>query len=199
MKDLPVHNGVEMAEGWPQRIEEAQQHTTYLIGRKRYQRIRYGDEEDDWGADDRSCHDCAATKGQFHVPGCDVERCPRCGGQAISCACPYKDEQKPSSILTARTAVTRFLEQQCEKVERDTLTLLRKAWERMRVHAFVDHGKDELTARQVRKYVLEHFNPGPRKSPGVAALWQQLSANEKMALLKEAFQENTYSRSSRKR
>jgi hypothetical protein len=35
-----VHNGVEMAEGWPQRIEEAQRQTTYSIGGKRYDRIR---------------------------------------------------------------------------------------------------------------------------------------------------------------
>src|SRR5262249_13720317 len=53
----------------------------------------YGDEGDDWGADVRPCHDCAVTKGQFHVPGCDVERCPRCGGQAISCDCPYEGEE----------------------------------------------------------------------------------------------------------
>ena len=31
------------------------------------------------------CHDCAAAKGQFHVPGCDMERCPVCGGQAMLC------------------------------------------------------------------------------------------------------------------
>lgn len=36
---------------------------------------------------DRSCHDCGATKGQFHHPGCDMEECPECHGQAISCAC----------------------------------------------------------------------------------------------------------------
>jgi hypothetical protein len=33
------------------------------------------------------CHDCLATKGNLHSLDCDVERCPRCGGQAISCDC----------------------------------------------------------------------------------------------------------------
>jgi hypothetical protein len=35
------------------------------------------------------CHDCYAEPGQFHIPGCDMEICQRCGGQAISCDCIY--------------------------------------------------------------------------------------------------------------
>lgn len=32
-----------------------------------------------------TCHDCGAGPGQFHHFGCDVERCPICKGQLISC------------------------------------------------------------------------------------------------------------------
>lgn len=85
-------NGVEVLEGWPERIQEAQEIPTYTIGGKEYSRIRYGDESEDWGASKRPCHDCAVIKGQYHVLGCDVERCPVCKGQVISCECPYGDE-----------------------------------------------------------------------------------------------------------
>ena len=35
------------------------------------------------------CHDCNIVnkKGNYHHLGCDMERCPKCGGQLISCGC----------------------------------------------------------------------------------------------------------------
>ena len=33
------------------------------------------------------CHDCNVQLAAKHHPGCDMERCPKCGGQLISCGC----------------------------------------------------------------------------------------------------------------
>lgn len=35
------------------------------------------------------CHDCGAKEGELHNYGCDMERCPFCGGQLATCSCKY--------------------------------------------------------------------------------------------------------------
>ena len=62
-----------------------------IDGRK-YKRIRFGDPEDmsaryiDFDKN-VSCGDCGCHVGGFHHWGCDMEACPKCGHQLISCEC----------------------------------------------------------------------------------------------------------------
>lgn len=77
-----------MVEGWPERIEAAQAILVLSMGGATYGRIRFGSEQDDLGADEHPCRDCRVVKGEFHVPSCDGEECPRCHAQLITCDCP---------------------------------------------------------------------------------------------------------------
>jgi hypothetical protein len=81
----------ECRKQWLEKIKEAQKITYYLLGDKQLPRVRYGEEADDWGADNHSCGDCGVEKGQFHVPSCDIEQCPNCSGQLLSCDCALID------------------------------------------------------------------------------------------------------------
>lgn len=53
-------------------------------------RIPYGSESY-WAEDDAKpllhCHDCGRRIGEVHHPLCDMEQCPVCGHQALSCGC----------------------------------------------------------------------------------------------------------------
>ena len=57
-----------------------------------YEPIRYGDERG-WPRMRDRCGDCNVLAGRVHHHGCDIEHCPRCQRQAITCGCLWKGEE----------------------------------------------------------------------------------------------------------
>jgi rRNA maturation endonuclease Nob1 len=86
-----LYRGVPMIEGWPEKIIAAQEIVSLKLQGRDIPRIRYGKEQSDWNVANTPCHDCRVLVGEFHVPSCDVEECPVCGGQLISCDCEFDD------------------------------------------------------------------------------------------------------------
>jgi hypothetical protein len=81
MAVCPHCNG-EMKEGISCRPD------AIIIGDAAYEPIRWGDERNSqrWVID-FPCRDCATPPGGVHHPGCCVQRCPACLGQALGCEC----------------------------------------------------------------------------------------------------------------
>jgi len=88
-RSFVMYHGMEVHQSIPRQIVEAQRITHYTIDGERFERVRYGDESPEFEA--TVCHDCAVVAEQFHRLGCDWEKCPRCGGQALTCACLYAE------------------------------------------------------------------------------------------------------------
>lgn len=96
-KKPEIVNGTEVRDGWGEWLEDSQANPTYLIDGKPFARVPYGSENPIVRSANPVCRDCAAAPGQFHVPGCCIESCPRCGFQAISCGCfcPFEVDWSP--------------------------------------------------------------------------------------------------------
>jgi hypothetical protein len=100
-EDVDFYNEIFMAVERIADIKLEQSHPVLIIDGLQYPRIPYGLEHEDdqlFSNAAHLCHDCSVITGQFHLFGCDVERCPKCRQQLITCACVclYPDDN-PSS------------------------------------------------------------------------------------------------------
>lgn len=66
------------------------------IDGKIYDRVIGGFFEELEGKPDKKCHDCGINNDgkSMHHFGCDMEECPACGGQLLSCDCDKQNVLK---------------------------------------------------------------------------------------------------------
>ena len=91
-KGFVVFRNVEMPEAFKREflkeIEENYKMGVFVDEKGvKYKRFKYGDSE--WGTPivHEYCPDCAASTDEYHYVGCDIERCPKCYRQFLSCDC----------------------------------------------------------------------------------------------------------------
>lgn len=69
---------------------------------ERLRAIPFGEEQNiPFNRDEREhvhCGDCNVRPGARHHPGCDMEECPRCHGQRISCECLAEGDGREDSL-----------------------------------------------------------------------------------------------------
>ncbi|MFW6323632.1 MAG: hypothetical protein ACOC0U_01085 [Desulfovibrionales bacterium] len=64
-----------------------------MIGSVWFRRIPYGREVSGWAVDFERCPRCNVEEGGMHHPGCELDECPRCRNQYISCACTDEEDE----------------------------------------------------------------------------------------------------------
>jgi hypothetical protein len=92
-----THCGGEMTEGISCLTDPI------VIGGKAYAPIRWGQERRPRHRyEPDECGDCGTPLGGVHHPGCCLERCPACHGQALTCGCFHEPECEFEGTRTSR-------------------------------------------------------------------------------------------------
>lgn len=83
-------------------------------------RMRVGDEG--WVSEGERCPDCGAKFGGLHHFGCDVEQCPECAGQMMSCDCLPLNKESIETEYVYATKTRKDAEEIVRKIKKGEIT-----------------------------------------------------------------------------
>lgn len=103
-EEFVVFQGNIVHRSWPSSLLAAQEIQVVWLNGRSHRRYRYG-EEPMWALSEYgpqpvgACHDCSCLPGQFHGSYCDMEQCPCCEEQFLSCDCEPEADDSDESFL----------------------------------------------------------------------------------------------------
>jgi HEPN domain-containing protein len=106
-REFVTYHGEQVPRTLPAEIIAAQSQTTIELHGKTFNRTPYGSEIL-WGGRPAYCGDCSVTPGQYHLEGCDIEECPRCFHQLITCGCLWGEGRAESELEVREVMEVRF-------------------------------------------------------------------------------------------
>jgi len=79
-------------------FKRSQRIKNFKIAGREFERVACGFERGDFAefAIDTECSNCGVPTGWLHLLSCDLEQCPKCEQQALSCSCDY--ERRPNEL-----------------------------------------------------------------------------------------------------
>lgn len=90
-EEIVYFNEIFMPKGLQVEISGEQENSTIIINGEKFSRVHYGSPEEhpevNFEYANKPCGDCLVIRGQIHLLDCDMEQCPNCSNQMITCAC----------------------------------------------------------------------------------------------------------------
>lgn len=124
------------------------------------------------------CHDCGVREGEIHRLGCDMEQCPFCGGQLISCFCQNLGAKEQFEAVTAKGRIPYILFPnlcaRCGKLWPEMFMVPDTLWRKYIPGAKSDEMLCLACWRKIVRLICNARNVKPEKE----ALWPQMDRHD---------------------
>lgn len=86
-----IYRGIKIYKQFPSELLGIQKFNAIMViideEEHFLERYKYGFAPNDKLTENYKCDDCNVFRGEYHLEHCDLEECPKCGGQFLTCNC----------------------------------------------------------------------------------------------------------------